>query len=174
MKCSFHSRRYDFVVRDQDLSLYWEVEGSSISDNYTPEEIDEFDLLRVWIRSIAGVDPFAVPIYWYVEGDGTFECAPESFAERPFPWEGRDFLEWFRWPVGPDGERIQFARLPVVDLSWNEREGSKGGFITEATGWKPSPFQATVDLVRLLRASGIAFPERDEMIRSAAARGRYS
>jgi len=31
--------------------------------------------------------------------------------------------------------------LPIADMSWNDERADKGGFIQEATGWKPAILQ---------------------------------
>jgi hypothetical protein len=52
------------------------------------------------------------------------------------------------------GARLNWLTLPVVDKGWNEAQNDKGGFIQEATGWKPSALQRTVNMPTLLSACG--------------------
>jgi hypothetical protein len=42
----------------------------------------------------------------------------------------------------------------VKDLAWNQTTANKGGFIQEATGWKPSALQPHVYLPTLLHSIG--------------------
>lgn len=92
-------------------------------------------------------------VWWFVQGPGTSEHAP--FLRHPqFP-DAPDFLSEFTWPTNSQtGERLRWARLPVVDKLWNSERGDKGGFIQEATGWKPGPFQTTLHWPLLLWLSG--------------------
>ncbi|MBC2868546.1 hypothetical protein H1R13_27335 [Streptomyces mexicanus] len=57
------------------------------------------------------------------------------------------------------GERVNWMRLPVMDRGWNGTTADKGGFIQEATGWKPSPLQPTMDFIQIGRAAGLYVPD---------------
>ncbi|NER28870.1 MAG: hypothetical protein F6J89_14840 [Symploca sp. SIO1C4] len=58
-----------------------------------------------------------------------------------------DFLNYFTSPVHfKTGEPLNWLSLPVVDKLWNNQRADKGGFIQEATGWKPSILQPFVYL----------------------------
>ncbi|WP_328835303.1 hypothetical protein [Streptomyces europaeiscabiei] len=59
------------------------------------------------------------------------------------------------------GEVVNWLRLPVLDRGWNDTAAHKGGFIQEATGWKPSPLQATMDMVQIGYAAGLYVPGLD-------------
>ena len=50
------------------------------------------------------------------------------------------------------GEELNWLTLPVVDKLWNRKRADKGGFIQEATGWKPAIFQPYVYLPSLMSA----------------------
>lgn len=150
------------------LTLYWEAHCDPISDDWEPEDIDAHALLRMWVQryypdrfgeSMYG--PGMVHIYWGVrgkDGHGVFEKAPFA-ADALDAREDENFLTELSWPVHADtGERVNWAALPVVDKLWRPgRRGraDKGGFIQEATGWKPSPLQPAFHLPGILAAAGI-------------------
>ncbi|WP_392838726.1 hypothetical protein [Streptomyces sp. LN500] len=70
-----------------------------------------------------------------------------------------DFLTHFTHPVHVvTGERLNWLRLPVLDRGWNAAVANRGGFIQEATGWKPSPLQPTVDVRQIGAAAGLYVP----------------
>jgi hypothetical protein len=53
-----------------------------------------------------------------------------------------DFLTRFTWPVNTaTSEPLNWLKLPVIDKHWNAERTDKGGFIQEATGWKPAILQ---------------------------------
>jgi hypothetical protein len=84
-----------------------------------------------------------------------FEAAP--FAPNVL---SEDFLTHYTLPAhAKTGERLNWARLPVLDRGWNETTADKGGFIQEATGWKPSPLQPTMDYLAIGRAAGLYVPD---------------
>ncbi|MFE3206165.1 hypothetical protein [Embleya sp. NPDC059237] len=87
-------------------------------------------------------------------GEGTFEAAP--FETTPVSPIREDFLSFFTWPThARTRERVNWLRLPVADGQWNDERTTKGGFIQEALGWKPSPLIASVDITQLAAAAGI-------------------
>jgi hypothetical protein len=64
-----------------------------------------------------------------------------------------DFLTFYSWPEDTKTRALlNWLTLPVVDKRWNNQRGDKGGFIQEATGWKPSILQPFVYLPTLLEA----------------------
>ena len=66
-----------------------------------------------------------------------------------------DFLTVFTWPIdSATGARLNWLSLPVVDKFWNAEAARKGGFIQEATGWKPGILQPYVYLPSLLQGKG--------------------
>ncbi|MFI8365303.1 hypothetical protein ACIGD1_34765 [Streptomyces sp. NPDC085612] len=72
----------------------------------------------------------------------------------------RHFLTWYTHPLhAATGEPLNWLRLPVVDRGWNASVGDRGGFIQEATGWKPSPLQPTMNVIEIGRAAGLWVPE---------------
>jgi hypothetical protein len=134
------------------LVAYWEASLDPISDNYTPKEIAARDLLEKWGEKVSkkylnGL----VPLHWFVEcrEHGAFEYMPFQFdhlSDQP----REDFLTFFTWPKNSiTGEWLNWLTLPVVDKLWNSKRADKGGFIQEATGWKPAILQPYIYLPAL-------------------------
>lgn len=151
----------------EEIVLYAEPDGSSMSDDYLPEEADAEELWRMWVDRYAVTyqqrypDKYRqgeVPIYWYVTLPtfrGVFEAAPYSRNSM-----SEDFLTHYTHPVNAQtGEPVNFARLPVLDRGWNKTTADKGGFIQEATGWKPSALQQTMDYFEVGRAADLYVPD---------------
>ncbi|MFF9287546.1 hypothetical protein [Streptomyces griseosporeus] len=151
----------------EELVLYAEPDGSSMSDDYLPEEADAEQLWREWTDRYAVTyhreqpDRYQlgeVPIYWFVTTPsftGRFEAAP--FAPNVLP---ENFLSHYTLPMNAEtGERINWVRLRVADRGWNKTTADKGGFIQEATGWKPSPLQPTMNFLSIGRAAGLYVPD---------------
>ncbi|MEU2800242.1 hypothetical protein [Streptomyces sp. NPDC007117] len=168
---TFSSKRTGYA-RTVRLALYWEPDGSTMSGDYLPEETDAAQLWRMWVdrhgnrchQDDPGVyDPWHVPIHWIVtSGDpdsGTPATAPHQTAPH-VPLFGKDFLGHFTHPIHAEtGELVNWLRLPVRDLGWNEEQVDEGGFIQEATGWKPSPLQPFMDVQQVARAAGVYLPQ---------------
>jgi hypothetical protein len=133
------------------LVAYWEVELDPMSDGYTPEEITAADLLRRWADRVREKHPGQlIPIYWNVESVKGTEFMPCQF--KHVEWQ-EDFLTFFTSPVhAQTGAPLNWLTLPVVDKHWNTARGDKGGFIQEATGWKPAILQPYVYLPSLMEA----------------------
>ena len=141
------------------LEAVWEVMLDPMSDDYTPDEIDATELLVLWAEKVRKERPDGlIPIFWYVqsEGQGQFERMPFQFEHDPDLEQAEDFLTYLTWPTNSTtGERLNWLTLPVVDKLWNSKRSNKGGFIQEATGWKPSILQPHVFLEGLLRGAGV-------------------
>jgi hypothetical protein len=163
---TFTTRRGTYT-RTEELVLYPEPDGSSMSDDFTPDEADADELWRMWVDRYAVTyhqkhpDQYRlgeVPIYWTVtlpSFTGVFEAAP--FAPNPL---AEDFLTHYTLPMNTETrERINWVRLPVMDRGWNATTADKGGFIQEATGWKPSPLQPTMNYLSIGRAAGLYVPD---------------
>lgn len=136
-------------TKTSPLYLYWEVSGDPMSDDFYSDEISAEQLFVRWLQKY-GRDGTA-EIYWSL--DPICETAP--FQRHA--WLSRDFLTHFYWPTHAEtGEAINFNRLPVVDKLWTPERGDKGGFIQQATGWKPSALQADFDVKQMLAAAGLA------------------
>lgn len=150
-------RRWRFSNRQsgfewiEPLHAYWEVAGDPISDEYDPNDTTSEELLALWARSAREKYPDGlVPIYWFVR---TQTGSIGSLIPFQFPHLSlhADFLTEFTWPTEEaTGERLRWVTLPVIDKRWNRRSSSKGGFIQEATGWKPSILQPHLFLPSLL------------------------
>ncbi len=157
------TNRESGYTRTVPLWLYWEVEGDPLSDNYDLDDLDAVEMWNEWRRQYPpDADEFFGPttkrIWWYIDGGGVCESAPgqDLRGSRYVPED--DFLTWYTWPVNPQtGELLQWLRLPVVDKLWRTARArgttTKGGFIQEATGWKPSPLQPFVDVAQLEQMS---------------------
>ena len=150
----------------EELVLYAEPDCSAMSDDYTPDEADARELWRWWVDGYVvkysqrhpGNRPGLMPIYWSV----TLPTATGVFEAAPFTNHGlsQDFLTHYTHPVNAEtGERLNWVRLPVLDRAWNATAADKGGFIQEATGWKPSPLQSTMDVVQIGCAAGVYVPD---------------
>lgn len=139
------------------LFAYWEVSGDPISDDYTPHEISPTDLFSRWARKVReGPHPNGLlPVSWSIrggEGDGIFEFMPFQFDHYQLAKE-ENFLSFFSWPTNSKtGEPLNWMQLPVVDKLWRPTRADKGGFIQEATSWKPSNLQPYVYLDSLEKA----------------------
>lgn len=155
-------KRHGNPLTAKTLSLYWEVNGDPITDDYTPDEISAHELLDLWVKRLDALTspdvygPGMVHISWFVAArqDAKFEFAP--FQLEKF---GDDWLDVYTWPVDTTTrERVNFLALPVEDKLWDDSHNDKGGFIQSATGWKPSPLQPSVHVPTLLAAAGLSSP----------------
>lgn len=143
------------------MQWYWEIDGDPITDDYGIEEITAPQLWDIWVDDlyksadwVAGPD--IVKIHWSVGGNGIAERAP-------FQGFGEDLLTFFTWPEDEQtGARLQWSRLPVIDKLWRvdlpPHATTKGGFIQETTGWKPSPLQPSLNLRQLAAMAGMPYP----------------
>ena len=137
------------------IEAYWEVSLDPISDDYTPSEIKASDLLERWGEAVQQKYPNElIPIFWYVEVKGasmkTFETMPLQYKHLP-GMQQEDFLSFFTAPINlTTGKPLNWLDVPVIDKLWNSEKANKGGFIQQATGWKPSVLQPFVYLPALL------------------------
>ncbi len=140
------------------LVAYWEVDLDPMSDDYTPDEISAQELLRKWAARVSEKYPDGlIPIYWFVESReaAKFNAMPFAYDHFEGKYKVETFLDFFDWPEhAVTGEPLNWLTLSVCDKLWNRRQANKGGFIQEATGWKPSILQPYVYLPALLRATG--------------------
>jgi hypothetical protein len=152
------------VEFEMPLSLYWEINGDPITDDYTPEEISARELWDLWVERYGSN---VMPIMWMVHGDAKAEFAPPSLQPQLRDLLSRDlksdseegFLAYYPWPVdSATGEHLRWSSLPVEDKLWRPGNATKGGFIQEATGWKPSPLQSHADIKILAMAAGLKQP----------------
>jgi hypothetical protein len=145
----FASRRSGHE-RTCSLQLGYEVNGSSLTDDYEFADIDAADLFREWRRR-HGDDQWA-SVYWYVRSQdgGVFEAAP---YQQEWP---ENFLWHYTWPRNErTGELLNWLSLPVVDGQWNAKLATKGGFFQQHTGWKPNLLQPRFHIDTVLMAAGL-------------------
>ncbi len=135
------------------LSAYWEVHYDPMSEAYTPNEIEAVDLLRKWADKVENkYQDDLIPILWHVRSNGLFDKMPFQFLHNSVA-DHETFLNHFTWPVNKlTGARLNWLMLPVVDKLWSKDRADKGGFIQEATGWKPSILQPVVYLPSIMSA----------------------
>jgi hypothetical protein len=133
--------------QEGELVAYWEIASDPISDDYTPSEITAHQLLEKWVKIVTEKYPAGlVPIFWSVQckGQGVFESMPFQFDHFPGS-PMKDFIDIYTWPLDTEtDEPLNWLTLPVVDKLWNPKHADKGGFIQEATSWKPSILQPYV------------------------------
>jgi predicted GIY-YIG superfamily endonuclease len=153
---TFESCRYAAPRRQSPLWLYPELDLSAGIDNCWDE--DGEGMLDYYLDYIEREHPEwlaadAVPICWFVEGDGVIESAPFQHLEVAYPhdpvmWDLDTFLTHFTWPwrKRDDGEfeRLDWMRLPVR----NDRFKAWA----EALGWTPSPMQPTAPLSSIIQS----------------------
>ncbi|MFJ1744242.1 hypothetical protein ACIOG4_37025 [Streptomyces microflavus] len=152
-------------TQTEELALHALPGGAEQSDGYLPDEITAEDLWAKWAGGVADsyhnqhpdqFRPGEIPIYWTVTRpgmDGIFEPPPHV------PSHPENFLTHYTHPVNAvTEERLNWLRLPVLDREWNSTEAHKGGFIQQATGWKPSPLQPTMDIRQIGAAAGLYVP----------------
>lgn len=179
-KWQFSYRKTGFEFTEE-LVLYAEPDGSAITDEYIPSDINAQALWKMWVMQCVDsahkrwpelYRPGEIPISWYVTRPdilGVFEGAPHARDRLLFSGmmsdfgqgatRREDFLTHYTDPVhAVTGELLNWLRLPVLDRGWNSRRADKGGFVQEATGWKPSPLQSTVDVRLLGAAAGLYVP----------------
>lgn len=142
------ARDSGYTREDFPLHWYWEADCDPVSDEYTPDEISAYDLFQEWDRYLQKrgvIVSGLVTISWFVRGSGFIEGAPA------FGGYGADNPTRFDASFDPPtstahGSQIDWNRLPVADKLWRPGRGDKGGFIQEATGWKPSVLQPSVPI----------------------------
>ena len=137
------------VERKGILEAYWEVSLDPLSDSYRRDDISASDLLTMWAEQAEAMYPnLLIPIYWFVRGEiRTFERMPFQY---PHSTQTETFLNYFTWPVTEKTRKpLNWLTLPVVDKLWDAKRRDKGGFIQQATGWKPSVLQPFVYLPAL-------------------------
>lgn len=152
----FQGRHPGIRERVAVLEASWEVHSDPVSDDYTPQEISAEALLLKWLEIVQNKHPDElIPIYWSVQcaSQGIFETMPFQYPR----WQSNDeplnqsFLDFFTHPEDPEtGELLNWLSLPVKDKFWNAKRADKGGFIQQATGWKPSILQPFVYLPALI------------------------
>lgn len=129
--------------RTEPLCLDYEVNCSSMSDDWIVDEIDAFDLFDMWFDRYYDKFSGQAPIYWFVAGPSVFESAIPQFGPA---WDS-----YYYPPIeASTGRRVPLCALPVRREHWCEKASDKGGFIEEATRWRPTPFTTSVSMDMLM------------------------
>ncbi len=139
------------------LVAIWEAHLDPISDNFAPDEISAEELLEMWAkRASSEHSDGLIPIHWFIASEpaAKFEAMPFGYDHFRGKYKRETFLDFYDWPEhAVTGEPLNWLTLPVADKLWNKRRADKGGFIQEATGWKPSILQPYVYLPALLNTT---------------------
>jgi len=157
----FENKKHGNTFTVEQFVAHWEVSLDPISDDYTPDEISAYDLFYEWVEQIKKekkeYQNGLIPIHWSID---IRDMRP--FAAMPFQYDfynnGRgkdmlDFLTIFSWPINiTTNEPLNWFKIPVIDKSWRVDKADTGGFIQEATGWKPSILQPYIHLLALEKA----------------------
>ncbi|WP_208865611.1 hypothetical protein [Streptomyces viridochromogenes] len=166
-------------VHTEELALSWLVgRAGPICEDPSAEGQPADVLWRYWAKDAnhyherwpEAFRPGEVHISWRVVSptpdSGVFEGAPYTRDPRHLPRQSQvdeeqdDFLAHYSFPThAVSGERLNWLRLPVLDRAWREDREDVGGFVQEASGWKPSPLQLAMDVVQVARCSGLWTPE---------------
>lgn len=158
----FESSRYAGLVRKTPLQLYPELDLSSCVDDCWDDDGEtqlDYYVDYVTRNHPEWLDSDAVPICWFVEGDGVFEAAPFQHLEVAYPtvpimWDRENFLTHFTWPwrmKNGHPERLDWMRLPV--------RFDRFPLWAKALGWTPSPLQPTAPLASIIQSrQGNYFP----------------
>jgi hypothetical protein len=142
------------------IKAVWEVSFDPISDDFTPIETNAQDLFKLWVKKVEVEYPDGlIPIFWFVDFKGsnisTLEWMPFQF-EHTSHIPNENFLTFFTRPVNSvTNQPLNWFTLPVIDKQWNSKHSNKGGFIQEATGWKPSVLQPYIYLPTLINGMTI-------------------
>jgi hypothetical protein len=145
------------------LRLIYEVNGSSISDNWYPHELSAQGVWSQWRKWIDRHNEYqrdperVIPISWYVTSPDV-----AHFEAAPFTTTCDDDCNWlthYTWPVNEVTlAPVSWTRITIEKCHWSEFGASKGGFIEELTGWRPSALQQSVSVTHLERAANISAP----------------
>ncbi len=133
-----------------DLRANWELVLDPVSEDFSAETMSASKLMKLWVGRIRsrGFSGGLIPIYWYVESEDARVLESMPFQYEHYSGHAReDFLTFFTWPVDAETKsKLNWLELPVLDKEWNTERSHKGGFIQEATGWKPAILQPYVYL----------------------------
>lgn len=171
------------VLRRGPLYLHWKADGDEVGHACDPAEIDAASVWALWLDKLAATDrldtiagPGWVRLYWFARGlrVGSFPTVSPDVAgdmlttpemvdtfntERFLMAKHQAFLDHFTWPVeAATGMPVNWLRLPVPDKYWNTDRVSSGGFVQEATGWKPAPLQPFIHIPTMAQSAGLYAP----------------
>ena len=137
--CRVHGREDPTHVRTSPLHIEAHIDGSTISEDYGPDEMTDRQMFALWAR-VAGQNhrDGRVPIMWIVDGPLFCEMLPGQ--RPPFGPPTPHYLQFWEPPVDPEtGEVVDWDELPM-------HIHPSGDFIERLTGWSPSLLQANVSL----------------------------
>ncbi len=140
---------------ETELWAIYEIDASWISDDYTIDDASALELFDEWVTRVGTGDyrNGLIPIRWYVEPRPRGLPSYMPFANEGLTQGQKTFLDHFTWPTDAvTGDHVNWLTLPVLDQAWSRDRMTKGGFIQEATGWKPSMFQPFLRLSSLVDA----------------------
>ncbi len=141
------------------LTAVWEASHDSISEGMQPNETSAREILGKWTYRVTREHPNGlIPIYWFVEVMGADLHARVAFPSQFDHSHGQkvrdDFLTRFTWPMDTQtGDFLNWLTLPVKDKLWRPQQADIGGFIQEATRWKPAILQPFLYLPSLLETT---------------------
>lgn len=173
------------VLRRGPLNLHWKADGDEVGDSCSPMRFDASATWKLWVDELVqagrfdkAAGPGWVRLYWFVRGlrIGTFATlrpdvaaglisTPEVLERVPagILAANQAFLDHFTWPVNADtGSPVNWLQLPVADKSWTTDRTTTGGFIQEATGWKPAPLQPLIHLPTMALSARLYWPTRQD------------
>jgi hypothetical protein len=142
---TFSNPQYGGAERQTTLCLAWEPNGSSLPYDEDLHGERAWEVWVDWLERYGDGDNRAVPISWWVTGDGIFEAAPFTRTDG----DG-DFLTFFTSPVDEGGERLRWPELPVFD--------GKADWIYELAGWRPAPYTTHMPVGQLAAALDLTAP----------------
>lgn len=142
---TYRSRSSGHTVTEA-ITLGWVVSGGGISDDSPLHGISAIDLFDRWFERYGAENGGLLNIYWSV--NPVREAAPFQLL-----WNSDNFLTHWTDPTDANtGARLNWLALRVDDKRWSVRGEDRGGFIQEATGWKPSALQPSVSAAALRAA----------------------
>jgi hypothetical protein len=134
------------------IEIDWELDlSSTMSENYTLDNISAHDLFREWSDEVEKKYPNGlIPISWFVQVNGPdldiCEQMPFQFEDTPDEKRG-NFLAFYTQPINSVTKTsLKWWAMPVKDKYWSSNQHDKGGFVQQATGWKPSVLDPYIDL----------------------------
>ena len=146
---SFYNRKFpSHRLTGQFLARY-EVSHADTLLDFEPE-LDAGDAFDRWAKKVLENNSSGlVKLDWLVEMPEQ-DFKPEFFPGQ-YEQEGSDFLTYFSNPINEQtGQLLDWGTVPVKKLRWNKKQKDAGGFIEEATGWKPSLLQSHIDVYFLM------------------------
>lgn len=149
------THKLDGHTRRGYLYAGYEIRYEALSDDYDSAETPAwvvYDRWRDWARTREEHYPLGVRINWYVAGCATFDDHPTAHDHFPDSDGSYKWTHYFHAPKRIDGKPFNWSDLPIEVKRWHPGFScTKGGFIEEHTGFRPSPLQPFVTLEQLER-----------------------